>query len=143
MTTSQSRLVLVLVCLGSCLSLAGCGRPAMVPVQGKITYRGYQVTNGLIVFSPDPASGRGPLAIGRIKEDGSFTVYTGDNPGAYPGIYRVTVSSLAPGASTESWGRFEFPRSALPDKYRDPEQSRLVADIKSARSNTFDVDLTE
>ena len=122
------------------LFAAGCGKPAMAPVQGKVTYRGYQVTNGLIVFAPEQ---RGPLAVGRIREDGNFILYTGDNPGAYPGAYRVTVSSLAPGSSSESWGRFDFPRTALPDKYRDAEQSRLVCDVKASRANTFDVDLTE
>lgn len=120
--------------------LAGCGKPSMVPVQGKITYRNTPVTNGVIVLTPE---GRGPMAIGRIREDGLFAVYTGDHPGAYPGNYRVTISSLAPGTSTESWGRFEFPRSALPDKYRDVEQARLTCEIKPNRSNTLDVDLTE
>jgi hypothetical protein len=111
----------------------------MVPVQGKVTYRGYGLTNGVVVFAPDQ---RGPLATGRIREDGSFVLYTGDSPGVYPGQYRVTVSSLN-GGSTESWGRFDFPRSAIPEKYRDPELSRLACDVKANRSNNFDVDLTD
>ncbi len=119
---------------------AGCGKPAMVPVQGKITYRGYPVPSGLIVFAPEQ---RGPLAVGRIREDGVFALYTGDNPGAYPGTYRITVSSLAPGASAESNGRFEFPRSALPDRYRDPVQANLGCVITASRSNSLDIDLTD
>lgn len=141
---SRSRFLLILLGLGSCLAFAGCGRPAMVPAQGTITYRGYPVTNGIIVFAPDPDSNRGPLAIGRIREDGSFVLYTGDNPGVYPGTYRMTVSSLAPGSSSESWGRFDFPRSALPDKYRDPEQSGFRPfKVLAGKSNTFDVQLTD
>lgn len=125
---------------GLTLVSLGCGRPAMVPVQGKVSYRGANVANGLIVFVPE---NRGPIAVGRIREDGVFALYTGDHPGAYPGTYRVTVSSLASGSSSESWGRFDFPRSALPDKYRDVDQSRLACEVKASRSNTFDVDLTE
>ncbi len=119
---------------------AGCGKPAMVPVGGTVTYRGYQLTNGVIVFTPEQ---RGPLAIGRIREDGAFALYTGDNPGVYPGKYRVTISSLAPGASSESFGRFEFPRTAIPDKYRDPQQSGLGCEVLASRSNTFPVELTD
>lgn len=81
--------------------------------------------------------------MGRIREDGGFVLYTGDNPGVSPGQYRVTVSSLAPGTSSESWGRFEFPRTAIPDKFRDPDQSRLACDVKANRANTFDVDLND
>jgi hypothetical protein len=138
MTTS--RCLAALIAASVSLAATGCGKPAMVPVQGKVTFRGYTINNGLIVFTPEA---RGPLAVGRIREDGVFALYTGDNPGAHPGNYRVTVTSLSPGSSSESWGRFEFPRSALPDKFRDVEQSRLVCEVKASRSNTFDVDLTE
>ena len=141
MTLLRCLALAVLACLP--LATAGCGKASMVPVQGKATYRGYPLTNGVIVFTPDPSHSKGPLAMGRIREDGSFVLFTGDHPGTYPGQYRVTVSSLAPGSSSESWGRFEYPRSALPDKYRDPEQSRLMCDVKASRSNSFDVDLTD
>src|SRR5207253_1584957 len=97
------------------------------------------VTNGLIVFTPE----RGPLAVGRIRDDGNFALYTGDNPGAYPGNCRITVSSLAPGTSSESFGRFEFPRTALPDRYRDVAQSNLAYSVVAGKSNTLDVELTD
>lgn len=138
MTTS--RFFAAFVAAGFAFASAGCGKQAMVPVQGKVTYRGSTINNGLVVFTPET---RGPLAIGRIREDGVFALYTGDNPGAYPGTYKVTVTSLAPGSSSESWGRFDFPRSALPEKFRDVEQSRLACQVQASRSNTFEVDLTE
>lgn len=118
----------------------GCGRPNMVPVQGKVSYRGYGVNNGLVVFTPDQ---RGPLAIGRIRDDGSYVLYTGDTPGVYPGHYRVTVCSLAAGSAADVYGRYEFPRSAIPDKYRDPELSRLAQSVVPGRTNLFDIDLTD
>jgi hypothetical protein len=116
---------------------AGCGKPAMVPVQGKITYRGHALNNGVIVFTPEQ---KGPLAIGLIRNDGSFVLSTGDHPGAYPGSYKVTVSSLASAAS-ENGGRFDFPGSAIPIQYRehDPARERIV--VAANKSFSFELDL--
>ena len=125
---------LIAICL-----LAGCGRQSMVPVQGRVSYRGSGLNNGVVVFTPD----RGPLAIGRVREDGSFILYTGDAPGAYPGNYRVTISSIAPGTSGDNWGRFEFPRSAIPDDYRHPDRSGLVCTVVPSKTNIFPVELTD
>ena len=69
---------------------AGCSKPAIVPAYGKVTYRGYPLNNGVVVFTPEA---KGPLAVGRVNNDGDFVLYTGDHPGAYPGTYRVTVSA--------------------------------------------------
>src|SRR5262245_16860604 len=103
LSLKSTRCLVVALALSLPVFAAGCGKPAMVPVQGKVVFRGGPVTNGLIVFTPEA---KGPLAVGRIKDDGTFSLYTGENPGAYPGNYRVTISSLAPGSSSESWGRF-------------------------------------
>src|SRR5262249_16416277 len=97
-------------------------------------------TNGLVVFTPDQ---RGPLAVGRIRDDGSYVLYTGDTPGAYPGHYRVTVCSLTAGSAADVYGRYEFPRSAIPDRYRDPELSRVGLSITPGRTNLLDIDLTD
>lgn len=118
----------------------GCGRAAIVPVQGKVSYRGYGVNNGLVVFTPDQ---RGTIAVGRIREDGSYVLYTGDTPGAYPGHYRVTVCSLTASSAADTFGRYEFPRSAIPDRYRDPELSRLAQSIQPGRQNVLDIDLSD
>lgn len=122
------------------VSLAGCGRPTLAPVQGKVAYRGFGLNNGVVVFAPEH---RGPLAVGRIGPDGSFSLYTGESQGALPGRYRVTISSLAPGTSTESWGTFEFPRSQIPDRYRDPETSRLAYVVVAGKVNNIEMDLND
>lgn len=130
-----------LVCL---LPLAaGCGRGPLLPVQGKISYKGYNLQSGVIVFVPDSTRGmRGSVAVGKIREDGSFSLYTGDSPGATAGWYRVTVASLAPpGYGAPSVGRFDFPQTIIPEKYQDPDLSMIACEVKSSRSNTIDVNL--
>ena len=122
------------------LFAAGCGKPAIVPAQGKITYRGYPVPNGVVVLTPEQ---KGSLAVGLIR-DGDFVVYTGDHPGAYPGIYKVTVSSLAQGTTTsENSGRFEFPNSALPPRFREHDPGREQVTIKANHSNSIQIALVD
>jgi hypothetical protein len=117
----------------------GCSRGSMVPFQGRVSYRGYNLTSGLVVFSPER---RGPLSVGRILNDGSFVLYTGDSPGIYPGNYKITVCSLTAG-EPDGYGRFDFPRAAVPEKYRDPELSRLGYSVEPGRSYNMPIDLTE
>ena len=129
--------------LGCLLFLSGCGRGPLVPVQGKVTYKGYTLQSGVIVFSPDSGRGmRGQIAVGKIRDDGTFSLYTGENPGVSAGWYRVTVASLAPaGYGAPSVGRFDFPQSIVPEKYQDPDMSMIACEVKGNRQNTIDVNL--
>ena len=124
----KARYLLPLVLLAVVGSF-GCGRGTAVRYEGRVTYRGYNLTSGLVVFAPEH---RGPLSVGRIRDDGSFVLYTGETPGIYPGNYRITVCSLTNG-NPDGYGRFDFPRTAIPEKYRDPELSRLVYNIEPGR----------
>jgi hypothetical protein len=125
------------------LALAGCGRAPLAPVGGKVTYKGFALQSGVIVFSPDATRGeRGAIAIGKIREDGSYALYTGDAPGAAAGWYRVTVSSLAATSfSAPASQGFNFPQSLIPEKYRDPDASMLACEVKSNRTNSIDFNL--
>ncbi|HEX3313430.1 MAG TPA: hypothetical protein VHR72_01010 [Gemmataceae bacterium] len=134
----KARFLLPLVLL-AVIGSFGCGRGSMVPYQSRVSYRGYNLTSGLVVFIPEQ---RGPLSVGRIRDDGSFVLYTGESPGIYPGSYRITVCALNPG-TPDGYGRFDFPQSALPEKYRDPELSGLSQVIEPGRIYTGPIDLTE
>src|SRR5947209_13643813 len=81
------------------LTFLGCHRsPApLTPVSGKVAYKGFSLQGGTIVFAPDSARGEsGQLALGKINQDGSYHLYTGESLGAPAGWYRVTVISIAP-----------------------------------------------
>src|SRR5262245_48896447 len=62
------------------LAMCGCkgGSAPLQPVTGKVTYHGTLVQTGVIVFTPDTArGGSGPLALGQIRPDGTYTLKTG------------------------------------------------------------------
>lgn len=135
----KARLLALALMSLACAALAwGCGkRPLpLTPVTGKVTYRGFALPSGTIVFAPDTQKGEsGPLAHGRIREDGSFSLYTGDTYGATPGWYRVTVLSIGSSLPGEPYAT---PQSVLPDKYRDPDLSLLSREVLPHKSNHID-----
>jgi hypothetical protein len=124
--------------------LAGCdgGSSPLLPVSGKVTYRGSAVPGGIIVFTPDSSrGGHGAIAMGEIHADGTYSLRTDQTFGASPGWYRVTVAAVSSDSVSSAGQRYGIPPSLLPDKYRDPELSRLVCEIKPDRANSIDFNL--
>lgn len=119
------------------LALAGCGRGEvkLVPVQGKVLYRGQPLPGGTIVFVPDPErGGAGPLASSEIRPDGQYVLQTGSRSGAVPGWHRVTVAAPASSpVQTASW--------SLPQRFSHPEQSGQIHEVKPAVPNTIEIKL--
>ncbi len=123
---------------------AGCQRPtALHPVSGKVTYKGAALNNGVVVFTPDPTRGEsGPVALGTIREDGSYSLSTGEASGASAGWYRVSVAAFtSPAPKNPPPDRFQTPLPLLPEKYRDPELSLLRCSVKPNQSNTINLEL--
>ena len=132
----------MLGCLGvlAGLLLAGCQQKstALNHVSGKVYYQGRLLQSGVIVFSPDTSRGEsGKVAIGSIKNDGTYQLQTDDGNGAAPGWYRVTVSVLSATASSVD----APPVSLVPEKYRDPQLSLLQCEVKPNRANHLDINL--
>jgi hypothetical protein len=126
------------------LLLSGCGGGTssddLLPVQGRIFYRGVAVTHGTIVFSPDAArGGNGALARAEIQPDGRYLLRTGERLGAAAGPYQVSVVAVAKeDASVPNADPSAAPRLLLPPRYRDPEQSGLGCQVEHGKDNTFD-----
>ncbi|GIW79274.1 MAG: hypothetical protein KatS3mg105_1081 [Gemmatales bacterium] len=121
------------------LLIAGCGRgtPEVIPVTGKVYYRGKPLTHGTIIFTPDYRRGnRGPSAQAAIQKDGSFRLSVNEQDGACPGWHLVTILALE---STEPRraGQFRVPRSLLPEKYAHPDLSGLACEVKVGKPNNF------
>jgi len=120
----------------ACVLLTGCeGGESLMPVRGKVSYRGAPLRSGLVVFSADAERGTdGPVACASIDFDGSYSLKTAEKEGIAPGWYRVTVTAVAD-------SRSEIPIELIPEKYRDPQLSGLQCQVKRGHDNTVDFDL--
>ncbi len=123
-----------LIALGllACLA-AGCGdgRPRRVPVRGQVTIDGEPLRTGFVRLVPDDAR----PSVGRIEEDGSFTLTTfSKEDGSVPGTHRVAV--VAYDESTPSTLRWLVPR-----KYSDHNTSGLTVDIDGP-NDSLEIELT-
>jgi hypothetical protein len=126
------------------LFLTGCdSRPdSLLPVRGKVSYKGAAVEGGIIVFTPDASRGcHGAMALAEIQPDGSYSLRTEKGSGAGAGWYRVTVAAVGADTLALPGHRYGVPPSLVPEKYRDPELSRLVCEVKPDRANEIDFNL--
>ncbi len=114
------------------VACAGCGVPAsvnskLIPVKGKVTYKGKALTGGSVTFEPD--SGRG--AHGEINSDGMYEMTTfkaGD--GAIAGPHRVAII----GATGKGKA------NAVPGKYKYNSSSKLEVDVTPDKTDySFDL----
>ena len=133
-------------------------------VTGKVTYKGEPVPAGSISFVPEEDGGHG--AAGMIK-DGVYTLSTlGEEDGALPGKYRVTVDGrkadqekmkIAAKKYTEKLGFkgematipqdvqakiLSQTKSTIPGKYQIPDTTDLRAEVKE-QANTLDFELKD
>lgn len=125
------------------LNLTGCGGTSDGPAAatGKVSYRGQPLPHGTIVFTPDAVRGGTGLPVrAEIQPDGSYRLKTADAAGMPPGWYRVTVAAVDT-ASPAPGMPFAGPRSLLPVKYRDPEQSGLLCEVKAGKENAINFNL--
>jgi hypothetical protein len=127
------QLALTLVCAG--LLVGGCSKgpapPRLVPVSGRVVYKGRPVALASIEFLPDmPQGAQGFAAGGQTKQDGTFTLRTHPHgAGAVPGHYKVTVTTEAHGA--------------IPHRYTDPGQTPLKIEITEQGAPDLHLTLTD
>ncbi|HXG10539.1 MAG TPA: hypothetical protein VNK04_12325 [Gemmataceae bacterium] len=129
--SSSWRWVVLLSALGS-LSCAGGNK--LNPVKGQVFYKGQPLKGALVTFHPKGAVDEVSVVrpTGLTKEDGSFTLTTGNQEGAPAGEYIVTLicpEEVTPKRRTIST---EAPdsRDRFQGAYADRTTSRLTAQIK-------------
>lgn len=109
---------------------AGSGKmPDLIPVTGKVLYKGQPLTQGSIKF--DPEDGYGREANGKIKPDGTFTVTTfKEGDGVVAGHHRVAVTGTG----------IKSPRDMFAKKYGGVASSGLTADVDAEHHDfTFEL----
>ncbi len=123
--------LLAALLLGCC---SGCGAkgagtlPDLIPVKGKITFKGQPLTTGTVHFEPDDF---GRPATGKLQSDGTFVLSTlREADGVVAGHHRVSVT----GTNTKSKS------GAVPKKYWNGMTSKLEADVSPEQTEfTFDI----
>jgi hypothetical protein len=122
--------------LAICLMLVvalGCddGRPARVPVSGRVTIDGQPVTSGSVSFRPP----QGRPASGKLDDQGRFTLKTFEpGDGCVPGKHEVTIHS------TDLLSRTQL-RWNVPKKYQSSSTSDIRVTIDGPKDD-LEIQLT-
>lgn len=131
--------------------LVGCNSastPGIVPVGGKVSYKGTPIEGAIITFLPD---GTGRPATATSSAGGVFSLTTVDASGAMPGKYKVTVDKVeyaAAGASSmeaASTGNAAEGRAkrALPKKYAEAASTPLTIEVPANGKKDIDFVLVD
>ena len=91
--------------------------PDLIPVKGKVTYKGKPLTKGTITFEPD---GYGRMASGELQSDGTFVLTTlKEGDGVVAGDHRVSITGVDK----------TLAKDALATKYASPNTSKLEVEV--------------
>ncbi len=123
----RSLRLLSVVVTALCASCAS--GPKLHPVKGQVFFGGKPAEGARVVFHPVGADPNAPRPSGVVGADGTFTLSThvpGD--GAAAGAYAVAIVWLP--ADAQSDPKKTELKNLLPDRYADPTQSNLRAEVK-------------
>ena len=123
-------IVVAALAAGVCWGCGPAGRgtlPSLIPVKGKVTYKGKPLTEGRITFLPD----YGREAHGEIQPDGTFVLTTDkDGDGAVAGEHRVSITNLEK----------SLDKDRGMTKYASPNTSQVIAKIDAEHTEfTFNL----
>jgi hypothetical protein len=123
--------ITALMLFGLC---SGCGAkgsgtlPQLLPVKGKVVFKGQPLTTGIVRFEPDDF---GRAASGKLQSDGTFVLTTlTDGDGVVPGHHRVSITN--PDLKSKD--------GAALVKYLKTSKSKLEADVSPEKTEfTFEL----
>ncbi len=75
----------------------GCGSaagslPSLIPVKGKVTFKGQPLTKGVITFDP---TDYGRAATGQLQADGTYVLTTyKDGDGIVAGLHKISIAGV-------------------------------------------------
>ncbi len=120
----------------------GCGQAGglqLASVEGVVTHQGKLLDHGEVVFAPQSGT-PGPAAVGKIQPDGSYVMRTTGREGAAIGSHKVTIHCRRELTEEEIRNRsLVIPKSLIPDKYWNKDQSPLAIEVVAGEANTYDI----
>jgi hypothetical protein len=111
---------------------AGCGAgagtpPSLLPVKGKVTYKGQPLTRGVVWFEPE---GYGRAASGKLQPDGTFVLATLNADGVVAGFHKVFITDTDKSLAKDRAFR----------KYTQSANSGLTAEVSPEKTEfTFEL----
>ena len=139
-TTAALLLPAVVTTLGG-----GCNRgPEIVPVAGRVFYKGAPLKFGSVMFQPDS----GQPARGQIQEDGTFALSTyAPNDGAKVGRHRVRITcytSQHPDAqANRAGGALSLGKLLIPARYTKYATSGFEINVRGDGNDPVEFHLTD
>ena len=126
--------------------LACSGSSQLNPVQGKVLYKNEPLAGALVTLHPKgSADVKADRPVGLTKDDGTFTVMTGQQEGAPAGEYMVTIicsrSVNKKAGKVMSLGAEEETADILRGMYADVNNSKLSVTITSGPNQLEPFDL--
>src|SRR5262249_22717651 len=131
-----SRPLPLLILVAAAFSLVGCGSAGgpkhLTAVSGRVFFGTKPLPGGAITFTPNAAKGNTSTfqALGRIKSDGSYELFTEGQAGAPEGFYKVTIYGAVPGEDLP-----DMPE--IPQRYQNLAMTPLEAEVKVGASPSF------
>jgi hypothetical protein len=118
----------------------GCSKQSgLDPVRGKVLYKNEPLAGAMVAFHPEggPSLDTQPVT-GLTKDDGTFSLTTGQVDGAAPGKYVVTVVCMVPEKTEEKPGAIMMGMPETTDrfegKFASRESSKINVEIKAGQS---------
>ncbi len=119
--------VLLISCWG-CARQGSGATPNLIPVTGKVTFRGKPVTKGIVRFDSE---GYGRPAKGQLQSDGSYALKSGDADGVLAGAHRVSIGGFdKPLASDRSLKKYGSPNSSQLEVEVDKDHTEHNFELK-------------
>jgi hypothetical protein len=121
----------------------GCSqKETLNPVHGKVLLQGQPLAGALVSFHPGDIK-QNP-ATGYTKDDGTFSVMTGDLEGAKAGSYQVTIMCQVPVKKKSegmAFGGMEETEDRLKGAYANRDTSQITVTIKEGPNQLEPFDL--
>jgi hypothetical protein len=127
--------------------LACSGSSSLNSVKGKVLYKNQPLAGALVVFHPKGGSNdmKAERPTGLTKDDGTFTLTTGQKDGAAAGEYKVTIFCTAPlnkkAGKQISLGADEETADVLGGAYANVDNSKITVTVKSGTNELEPFDL--
>jgi len=135
-----------LLLLSAVLAASGCNDSTLVPVEGKVTLDKKPLTTGSVMFHPDKSKGNESEKYPRaeITSEGTYRLYTNEEPGAPPGWYKVTVRAYKPAdENADGEDIYSEPEPLVANDYLDAEYTPLKVEVKrDAPDGHYDLEVS-